>query len=200
MALTHAQKRARIAAPTLADLGLAVAGAVGYGLAGVAANLLLPRLALFRPAAAVLVLSALLGGPVVGFGAGFLGDLLVSLWQGGVWVHWSLGMGVAGAVIGLLWLWSDLDATPALTRLDLQKIAFFTCAGFFAGAFLPALFDLILGAALPLALLVWALPAWLLNAFWGTVLGTLLLVLWKNATRGGLFRRSFEKKTLPRRE
>ncbi|MDI6869846.1 MAG: ECF transporter S component [Bacillota bacterium] len=200
MTLTHVQKRARIATPPLADLGWALVGAVAYGAVGAAANLLLPQLALFRPAAAVLVLSALLRGPVVGFGTGFLGDLLVGAWQGGVWLHWSLGVGLAGAVIGLLWLWSDLDAAPALTRMDLQKIVFFTCAGFFVGAFFPALVDIILGAALSLALIVWAIPAWLVNAFWGTTLGTLLLVLWKSAASRRLLRRPADRQSLPRRD
>lgn len=202
MALTHAQKRSRIGAPPLSDLAWAMAGAVAYAAVGTAFARLFPAMGFLRPAAAVLVLAALLRGPVVGFGTGFLGDLLLGLWlgsasggaAGGVWLHWSLGAGLAGALIGLLWLWSDLDATPALTGVDLQKIAFFTCVGFFAGAFVPAVIDAVLGASLSLALLVWALPAWLLNFFWGTVLGTLLLVLGKYAAGRRLVRRSARRR------
>jgi hypothetical protein len=200
MGLTHEQKRARLVAPTLADLGRALVGAAAYGAVGAAVNLLLPQWVLFRPASAVLVVSSLQGGPVVGFVAGFVGDLLTGLWQGGIWLHWSLGMGVAGALIGFLWLWSDLDATPALTWVDLQKIAFFTGLGFGAGAFLPAFVDLALGAAFPLALIVWALPSWLVNAFWGTVLGSLLLALWKAAGRRWSARRASENRPLPHRD
>lgn len=182
MAPTHGEKRARIAAPPLRDLWLALAGAAAYSAVGAATAILLPALAFFRPAAAILVFAALLGGPLVGFGAGFFGDLLLGLWLGGVWLHWSLGVGLAGAVIGLLWLWSDLDTTPAVTRVDFSKIVFFVGSGFFLGAFLPALLDVLLGAAVSLAFLAWAVPTWLLNSVWGIVLGTLLLVLWKSYT------------------
>lgn len=200
MALTHLEKRGRIISPSLVDLFYTLAGAVAYGVVAAGATSLLPRVILFRPAAAVLTLAALLGGPVVGFGTGFLGDLLLGLWQGGVWPHWSVGMGLAGAFIGLLWLWSDLDAVPAvITRLDLQKIAFFCCAGFFLGALVPALIDILLGATASLALLVWAIPAWLVNAFWGTVLGTLLLVLWHHAAGQALVRRRAGRQDQARR-
>lgn len=198
MALTHLEKRGRIIAPRLADLGLTLLGAAAYAVVGWGAGLLIPQWALFRPTAAILTVVALLGGPVVGFGAGFLGDLVLSLWQGSVWLHWSLGAGVAGLILGLLWLWSDLDATPTLTRTDFQKIAFFCCAAFFAGSFLPAAVDVALGAALSLALLVWAIPMWLTTAFWGTVLGTILLILWKQAA-GRLAARATRQKTVLRR-
>ncbi|MGE5507726.1 MAG: ECF transporter S component [Chitinophagales bacterium] len=184
MALTHSQKRERIASPTLSDLQAIAAGALGYALLGAACGFLPGGLSLFRPAPAVVVLAALTGGPVVGFGAGFLGDLLLGLWQGGLWLHWSLGVGVAGALTGLLWLWSDVDAAPALSRRDLLKIACFSTAGFLAGALFSALVDLALGAALPLAFLAWALPAWLVNTFWGTVLGSLALTYLKRIRRG----------------
>lgn len=180
MTLTHLEKRERVFSPALADLGYILAGAAAYSVVAAAASSLLPGLILFRPAAAVLVLSALLGGPVVGFGAGFLGDLLLGLWQGGIWLHWSLGAGLAGALTGLLWLWSDIDATAILTRTDLQKISFFACGGFLLGALAPGLVDILLGASPSLALVVWAAPTWITNSFWGVVLGTLLLALWKN--------------------
>lgn len=184
MSLSHSQKRSRIASPTLGDLQSIAMGALGYAVLGAAAGFLPGGLSLFRPAPAVVVVAALAGGPVVGFGTGFLGDLLLGIWQGGLWLHWSLGVGVAGALLGLLWLWSDLDSAPCLSRTDLLKIGLFCTAGFLAGALFSALVDLLLGAALPLAFLAFALPAWLVNTFWGTVLGSLALICLKKARRG----------------
>jgi uncharacterized membrane protein len=179
---------------------LALAGAAAYSAVGAVAATLLPGLAFFRPAAAVLVFAALTGGPLVGCLTGLLGDLLLGVWQGGVWLHWSIGMGLAGGVIGLLWLWSDLDTSPALTRTDFAKISFFTAAGFFLGSFLPAVLDIALGAAVSLAFLVWALPAWVANALWGIVLGTLLLLFRKGAAIRRAERRSRAGRPLLRRD
>lgn len=175
MVPSHAEKRARALKPDLRGVLQIVAGALAY------LAVMIPCLAwpggvlFFRPGAGIVAIAALLYGPAIGFGAGFLGDLLLGLWQGNVWLHWSLGVGVFGLITGLLWLWSDIDTEKTFGRRDAAKVAFFSTAGAIIGAFTACLIDMALGAALGEVLSVWVLPVAVLQALWGFGLASVLM-------------------------
>lgn len=111
---------------------------------------------------------------------GFLGDLLTAVFQGSVWLHWSMGNGLMGLVAGLLWLWSDIDARKPLNSGDAVKVAVFTTAGAFLGMFFAAFVDFLFGTPVGIALWSWGLTAAVANAFFGTVISVLGLYLYKN--------------------
>lgn len=174
MARSHAEKRRRVLAPDLSDWLRITGGSLLY-LALSIPCLAVPGGVLFlRPGAGVVATAALRFGPTVGFGVGLLGDLLLGLWQGNVWPHWSLGVGVFGLITGLLWLWSDVDQQARLSRRDLAKLAFFTTAGSIIGAFVTVIIDVALGASAREVLSIWLFPIALLQMAWGFGLGCLL--------------------------
>jgi hypothetical protein len=94
----------------LRELGLMVAGALLYAFLawitdflGLSAAGYIP----LRPAKVVLVLAGLLGGPLVGFGAGFFGNIIgdgLTLETAQFWWNWHLGNGLIGLSGGLFWL------------------------------------------------------------------------------------------------
>ena len=52
---------------------------------------------------AILVVFGFYFGPVVGFGVGFLGHLLIDLLSGyGIWITWIISSGVFGLLVGLV--------------------------------------------------------------------------------------------------
>jgi hypothetical protein len=60
-----------------------------------------------RPAKVVPVLAGLLGGPLVGFGTGFFGNILgdaLTLETAQFWWNWHIGNGLVGLSAGLFWL------------------------------------------------------------------------------------------------
>lgn len=132
---------------------------------------------LLRPGAALLVLAGAVHGPLVGFGAGFLGGFIADLAQNMVWLHWDLGLGVMGGVCGLYRYW--VGAEQGLTFKTSGQLGLLAVVGSFSGMFLAGLVDLLLGAPLIIAFYAWALPAALVNAFFGAIFGPLFLVVWE---------------------
>lgn len=67
----------------------------------------------FRPAVAVLIFFGAAFGPIVGFIAGLVGNILGDGISGfGFWWHWSLGNGIMGLIAGLAMIWiSDYKKT-----------------------------------------------------------------------------------------
>lgn len=180
MVLSHAEKRARMMQPTRKDAFLMGLGAVLYAVIAWLTYLFPVGDLLLRPAAGVVILFGMLFGPAVGFMTGFLGDLLTVVFQGDVWLHWSLGHGIMGLVVGLLWLWSDIDARQPLTGTEAVKVVVFTAAGSFLGMFFAACIDLLSGTPFRIALWAWGLPAALANTFFGALFALAGLFLYKN--------------------
>ncbi|MGC5327383.1 ECF transporter S component [Brevibacillus sp. SYSU BS000544] len=58
----------------------------------------------FRPAIALLAVFAAIEGPLFGFIVGFIGNVGVDWFEGSFWWHWSVGNGIIGLIIGLLYL------------------------------------------------------------------------------------------------
>ena len=54
-----------------------------------------------RPAVSIVFLFGLAFGPIVGFLAGLLGNMIADLLSGGFWFWWSLGNGLMGLVAGM---------------------------------------------------------------------------------------------------
>ena len=94
----------------LRELGLMVAGALLYAFFSWITDFLGLSAAGYismRPAQVVLVLAGLLGGPLVGFGAGFFGNILgdaLTLETAQFWWNWHIGNGLVGLSAGLFWL------------------------------------------------------------------------------------------------
>lgn len=92
------------------EVGLMVAGALLYALFSWVTDFLrLPSAGYIslRPATVVPVLAGLLGGPVAGFGAGFLGNIVgdaLTLQTTQFWWNWHIGNGLVGLGAGLFWL------------------------------------------------------------------------------------------------
>jgi energy-coupling factor transport system substrate-specific component len=96
-----------------------VYGAIGaalYGVLSYVTNVIpLPAAGniTFRPAVAVLIFFGAAFGPIVGFIAGLVGNILGDGLSGfGFWWHWSLGNGFMGLIAGLAMIWiSDYRKT-----------------------------------------------------------------------------------------
>lgn len=187
MVLSHTEKRGRGLRPTGKDVMLMGAGALLYTVVAWLSYLFPLGDMVLRPAAGIVVLSGLVLGPVVGFVVGFLGDMLTAVFQGSVWLHWSIGNGLMGMVAGLLWLWSDIDSRQALTGGDTVKVAVFATAGAFLGSFFAAFVDFLFGTPAGIALGAWGLTAAVANAFFGTIISVLGLYLYKNQGADRLF-------------
>ena len=89
-----------------------VYGAIGaalYGVLSYVTNVIpLPAAGniTFRPAVAVLIFFGAAFGPIVGFIAGLVGNILGDGISGfGFWWHWSLGNGIMGLIAGLGMQW-----------------------------------------------------------------------------------------------
>ena len=133
---------------------------------------------LLRPGAALLVLAGAIHGPLVGFGAGLLGGFIADLAQNMVWLHWDLGLGVMGGFCGLYCYWVGVEEEQRLTLKATGKLMLLAVVGSFSGMFLAGLVDLLLGAPPLIAFYAWALPAALVNAFFGAIFGPLLFAGW----------------------
>ena len=72
----------------------------------------IPNFALFLQYA-VLVVFSFYYGPIVGFGIGFLGHLLIDLTAGyGIWIFWIIGSGLFGLFTGLTSLFINRASNP----------------------------------------------------------------------------------------
>ena len=105
----------------------AAIGAALYAVLGVATNFLqIPSAGnvAFRPAIAIPLFFGIAFGPIVGFIAGFVGNMLTDLISGyGFWFWWDLGNGLMGLVAGLMaFSFTSFKARGTLLKAELYVI------------------------------------------------------------------------------
>jgi len=112
---------------------IAIAAAL-YGIVGLAGIPIGPNVQL-RPSIIVLTLFAVYFGPVVGFLAGFLGNMLTDLLAGwGIWWTWEMASGIFGGFCGFVYLFPEFNVKYGMCKRFHLVVLFITgIAGFLAG-------------------------------------------------------------------
>lgn len=152
-----------------------LAGALFYLVVTVLAYFI-PSHVLIKPGAAVVAFYGVMYGPLAGFGAGFLGALVMDLFFGSVWLHWNIAVGLIGLLSGLVWMYSDIDQSGALRWRQAASVAAVTALASALAMLAAGTVDLLLGAPANTAFSEWAVPAAVAHAVFAAV-GTPLL-LW----------------------
>jgi len=167
-----------------------VYGAIGaalYGVLSFATNYFaLPaagNIAL-RPAVAIPMFFGVAFGPIVGFIAGAVGNILGDFMSGwGFWWHWDLGNGLMGLIPGLMYgTFSSFK-----DRGTLVKAVIYSIVGAAVGILVPSLLEIPLsGIDFNTAVVGYWLPAALSNAINGAILVPILMVAYDAvASRSG---------------
>lgn len=155
----------------------AAIGAALYGVLSWATNFLaLPaagNIAL-RPAVAIPMFFGVAFGPVVGFLAGAVGNILGDFLSGwGFFWAWDLGNGIMGLIPGLM----AASVVSFRDRGTLFKAAIYSVIGAAVGMLVPSLLEIWLsGIDLSTAIAGYWLPAALSNAVNGAILVPILMV------------------------
>lgn len=167
-----------------------VYGAIGaalYGVLSFATNYFaLPaagNIAL-RPAVAIPMFFGVAFGPIVGFIAGAVGNILGDFMSGwGFWWHWDLGNGIMGLIPGLMYG----TFSSFRERSTLIKAAIYSVVGAAVGILVPSLLEIPLsGIDFNTAIVGYWLPAALSNAINGAILVPILMVAYDAvASRSG---------------
>jgi energy-coupling factor transport system substrate-specific component len=157
-----------------------VYGAIGAALYGVlswATNYLaLPAAGniSLRPAVAIPMFFGVAFGPIVGFIAGAVGNVLGDFMSGwGFWWHWDLGNGLMGLIPGLM----VASVVSFKDRGTIFKAVIYSIIGAAIGILVPSLLEIPLsGIDLNTALVGYWTPAFLSNAINGAILVPILMV------------------------
>lgn len=157
-----------------------VYGAIGAALYGVlswATNYLaLPAAGniSLRPAVAIPMFFGVAFGPIVGFIAGAVGNVLGDFMSGwGFWWHWDLGNGLMGLIPGLM----VASVVSFKDRGTIFKAVIYSIIGAAVGILVPSLLEIPLsGIDLNTALVGYWTPAFLSNAINGAILVPILMV------------------------
>ena len=137
-----------------------------------------------RPAVAIPMFFGVAFGPIVGFIAGAVGNILGDFMSGwGFWWHWDLGNGIMGLIPGLMYAATvDLRA-----RGTLIKAVIFSVIGAAVGMLVPSLLEIPLsGLDFNTAIVGYWFPAFLSDAINGAILVPILMVAYAAvASRSG---------------
>lgn len=165
----------------------AAIGAALYGVLSWASNALaLPaagNIAL-RPAVAIPMFFGVAFGPVVGFIAGAVGNVLGDFMSGwGFWWHWDLGNGLMGLIPGLM----VASVVSFKDRGTIIKAVIYSVIGAAVGILVPSLLEIPLsGIDMATAIGGYWLPAALSNAINGAILVPILMIAYDAvASRSG---------------
>ncbi len=165
----------------------AAIGAALYGVLSWASNALaLPaagNIAL-RPAVAIPMFFGVAFGPVVGFIAGAVGNILGDFMSGwGFWWHWDLGNGLMGLIPGLM----VASVVSFKDRGTIIKAVIYSVIGAAVGILVPSLLEIPLsGIDMATAIGGYWLPAALSNAINGAILVPILMIAYDAvASRSG---------------
>ena len=165
----------------------AAIGAALYGVLSWASNALaLPaagNIAL-RPAVAIPMFFGVAFGPVVGFLAGAVGNILGDFMSGwGFWWHWDLGNGLMGLIPGLM----AASVVSFKDRGTLVKAVIYSIIGAAVGILVPSLLEIPLsGIDMATAIGGYWAPAALSNAVNGAILVPILMIAYDAvASRSG---------------
>ncbi|MGD8192446.1 ECF transporter S component [Brevibacillus ginsengisoli] len=139
----------------------------------------------FRPAVAILAAYAAIEGPLFGFFMGFLGNIGVDILTGDYWWNWSIGNGIIGAVIGLLYLVPGF--APKKGEIHLIHYVMFiilSVIGNYVGLIVAALVDVCLSDYdFQMAVFQWGFGSATANTVMIAMLGIPLLFLYTRVKR-----------------
>ena len=165
----------------------AAIGAALYGVLSWASNAMaLPAAGniSLRPAVAIPMFFGVAFGPVVGFLAGAVGNILGDFMSGwGFWWHWDLGNGLMGLIPGLM----AASVVSFKDRGTLFKAVIYSVIGAAVGILVPSLLEIPLsGIDMNTAIAGYWLPAALSNAIHGAILVPILMIAYDAvASRSG---------------
>lgn len=127
-----------------------------------------------RPAVAIPMFFGIAFGPIVGFIAGAVGNILGDFLSGyGFWWSWDLGNGLLGLIPGLL----ALSIVGYRSMNSILKAELFIVIGVIVGMIVPSLLEIVLsGIDLNTALVGYFLPAALSDLINGLILVPILMV------------------------
>lgn len=141
----------------------------------------------FRPAIALLAVFAAIEGPLFGFLVGFLGNIGIDLLEGSFWLHWSLGNGIIGLIIGFLYLVPGYNPKKGeITFAHYIMFIILSAVGNYVGLILAALID------------VWINKIEFLSAVfqWAFTPATVNVLMIGTLGVGGLYLYSWRKKRI----
>ncbi len=127
-----------------------------------------------RPAVAIPMFFGVAFGPVVGFLAGAIGNVIGDFLSGwGFWWHWDLGNGIMGMLPGLIAVGiTSFKAKDAIIKAEIGVIA-----GALIGILVPSLLEIPLsGLDVSTAIVGYWLPAAFTNLINGLILVPILMV------------------------
>lgn len=165
----------------------AAIGAALYGVLSWASNALaLPAAGniSLRPAVSIPMFFGVAFGPVVGFLAGAIGNVLGDFMSGwGFWWHWDLGNGLMGLIPGLM----AASVVSFKDRPTIIKAVIYSVIGAAIGILVPSLLEIPLsGLDLNTAIVGYWFPAALTNAINGAILVPILMIAYDAvASRSG---------------
>ena len=155
----------------------AAIGAALYGVLSWASNFIaLPAAGniSLRPAVAIPMFFGVAFGPVVGFLAGGVGNILGDVLSGwGFWWHWDVGNGLMGLIPGLM----AASVVSFKDRPTITKAAIYSVIGAAVGILFPSLMEIPLsGIDINTAIVGYWFPAALTNAINGAILVPILMI------------------------
>lgn len=159
------------------EVVFAAIGAALYGVLSYLTNLLqIPGASnvSFRPAVAIPLFFGVAFGPIVGFLAGAIGNILADLLSGyGFWIWWDLGNGIMGMVPGLIYL----SIVNFRGGMDILKAEGMVVLGAFTGMFLASLTEIwVSGIDFATTITVNFMPAFITNIVNGLILVPVLMI------------------------
>lgn len=155
----------------------AAIGAALYGVFSYATNILaLPAAGniSLRPAVAIPLFFGIAFGPIVGFIAGAVGNVIGDFLTGwGFWWAWDIGNGIMGMLPGLIAVGIvSFKAKDSIIKAEIGVVA-----GTLIGMLIPSLLEIVLsGIDLSTAIVGYWLPAALTNLINGLILVPILMV------------------------
>lgn len=128
---------------------------------------------------AFLAMMAMIYGPLVGFGVGFIGHMLLDfIMYGQTWWNWNFAAGVLGLIIGLYALKVNMDqgefSTKEMVIFNIVQIIANACAWFILGAF----GDMIINSEPAAKVFAQAATTTFFDGLTILILGTILLKLY----------------------
>ena len=129
-----------------------------------------------RPAVAIPMFFGVAFGPVVGFLAGAVGNILGDFLSGwGFWWYWDLGNGLMGLIPGLIWMLGPV--TSFKEQGTIIKAEVLVVIGVVVGMLVPSLLEIPLsGIDFNTAIVGYWLPSALSNVVNGLILVPILMV------------------------
>ncbi len=135
---------------------------------------------------ALLVVFAILYGPVVAALMGFIGHFLIDVSTFGPWWSWIIASAVVGLIVGLLCL-RDKVQSDGVTTTTLMRFGFATVmAHAIAWVLLAPALDVLIYSEPAGKVFVQGLTAWGVNAVTSVVIGIIILIAYgKTVTKSG---------------